>query len=78
MSIRVGKQKDIIYTVHSNAAHDILAQVLRNLQHQLLASLVRVQGIENGGELVTLKLDCVRVSKCCRDQDVARGIANFR
>jgi hypothetical protein len=62
-------------TVHSNASHDTLTQMLllsfqyRNqstavtptygdLQHQAIASVIRVQGIENGRQLVGVKFDC--------------------
>jgi hypothetical protein len=43
-------------TIHSNGTDDILTQVLSNLENELLAVVLGLNGVENGGKLLTLEL----------------------
>jgi hypothetical protein len=44
-------------TVHGNASDDVLTQMLGNLEHELLAIVLSLKRVENGGELSAIELD---------------------
>lgn len=73
----LGTTDQTLSTVHGNAPHDILAEMLlyrcqhswlaalgvrgvsyRDLEDELLAIVGGLKGIENGGELLGVELDC--------------------
>jgi hypothetical protein len=42
---------------HGNAPHDVLAQMLGDLEHELLAILVDMKSVQNLGQVLALELD---------------------
>jgi len=54
----LGTTDQTLSTVHGNAPHDVLAEMLRDLEDELLAIFDGLKRVENGGELLGIELDC--------------------
>jgi peptide chain release factor 1 len=48
---------ETLSTIHSNATDDVLSQMLGNLENELLAIVLSLKRVENGGELLSIELD---------------------
>jgi hypothetical protein len=57
-------------TVHSNCADNILSQVLSNLEHKLLAVVLGLKSVENGGKRLGIELDYSSLSATRTDKAI--------
>ena len=51
----------MLLTVHGNASHDVLTQVLGDLEDELLAAVLCLQSVQNWRKSVRGKLDCTQM-----------------
>lgn len=57
----LGTTDETFCTVHGNAAHNGLAEMLSDLEHELVAIVVDVESVQNSGKSLALELDCIQV-----------------